>query len=356
MPGSTRSRPILAVLSTPQITFFMAFLPMCRARAGAPSSQGAECNRYPRARPARRAPQALAGLVHECARRCSAARSALCAAAQRRLDQRQRDEVALRVAAAEAVRDVAHRLDRGDRVGVAALRRTPRCPARAAGRRRGSSSRWCRVRAARRASSRQQRCASRPSRPVGDERQHRVHVVERVEAAVARAGAPPTRRRRARSGADVDAFQRQPPQQRRRVDQRQRELRGPGMDAGVVQRQRAVVVGRGPGGTAPGATSCGTRTRCPAPSRRARDSSQATPSSMRPCISITCVTACTAQPSRGSSSQRAARGGLGLGVLVHLLEPERVHAEHVGVARAPTRPSAAARATRGCAGCSASPR
>jgi hypothetical protein len=38
---------------------------------------------------------------------------------------------------------------------------------------------------------------------------------------------------------------------------------------------------------------------------RSRDVSHAMPSSMRPCISITCVAACTAQPSRRSIASAA---------------------------------------------------
>ncbi len=65
---------------------------------------------------------------------------------------------------------------------------------------------------------------------------------------------------------------------------------------------------------------------------RSRALSKAMPSDRRPSISITWVTAWTAQGSRALEVERAAAGVLGAAVVVHLLEAEGVHAEHVAVA------------------------
>ena len=73
------------------------------------------------------------------------------------------------------------------------------------------------------------------------------------------------------------------------------------------------------------------------------------PSSMRPVISITWVTACTAQPSRGSSSS-ARRPPFQRRRIDCTPRARSMHAEEIRIAAEPPHPSAAAPAPPDCAG------
>ena len=161
------------------------------------------------------------------------------------------------------------------------------------------------------------------------EREQRVQVVEDVEAAL-RPSAPSNPRAPA-SASRRAAAQRDAPQQLRGVDELERDhgllrVHQPvvhverGRDVAeleLVQREVPPVVERERGvGDQFGAVAF----------------SHSMPSWMRPCISNTCCTACTAQGSRGFERERVAADVLGAGVVAGLLEAEGVHAEQVAVA------------------------
>ena len=150
------------------------------------------------------------------------------------LDQREVDQVALRVAAAEAVRLAAQRPQQPHRLAVVGRRR-----------RRGSRA-WRRSRP-RAGTARCRRRSPAPRAPAlassrcgvvaaagADEGHHRVQVVERVVAGVGHRR--PALGQRLPARADVDAAQLQPPQQRRGVDHVEHQRRLAAEDRAVDQR------------------------------------------------------------------------------------------------------------------------
>ena len=263
------------------------------------------------------------------------------ARSQRRFHQRQMHDVALRVAAAEAMwrwRASAASGRSPSRVASAAESRDGPCASgRPTSRAHHPVGAGAGVRRVRRLAIRRSTCAAIAG---ADERQHRMHVVEGVEAVVRRAAAtlaassPSDRRRRRPRGAAATAA-------RRRRPSRARLASEPGGCA--CRRRRARARGRRcRGGRARGATSCGTRGRCPGAQSAARDVEPVDALASAALHlhhvghgmhgpAIRRLSSSARRPVASAASYRAA-----------FLEPERVHAEHDS--RSPAcraRPSAA---------------